>query len=157
VFSARHELNLLHIMHIHLRLVLDVPWLRQLVADPAPRRPEFDPRSMLWNLWWTEWQWGKVLYEYFRFCPSVSIHQSTIRSYQINGRNLGTFQTQLVPKIVAHWNRKAFSSKALKSTGQLRMPVKKQAKPTDWITPSTCRLQLRKSSVFFFCRVNAGV
>jgi hypothetical protein len=60
-----------------------------------PRTPEARVRPQV-NAFKSveEWHWDRVLYKYFRLCPAVSFHQNAIRSYQMNGRNLGTFQAQ---------------------------------------------------------------
>jgi hypothetical protein len=34
--------------------------LMQIFASVSPQKNEFDLRSVMWNLWWKMWQWGKL-------------------------------------------------------------------------------------------------
>jgi hypothetical protein len=38
-----------------------------------PRRPAFKPGSVMWDLWWTKWHWG-------RFSPSTSVSPTNLHS-----------------------------------------------------------------------------
>jgi hypothetical protein len=33
------------------------------------------PEQSMWDLWWTEWQWGYLCYEYLGFPLSLSFHR----------------------------------------------------------------------------------
>jgi hypothetical protein len=55
--------------------LLAVPWLRRLVAGLSPWLPEFAPRSIQWDLWWTKWHWDRFFSESSGFPLSILFHR----------------------------------------------------------------------------------
>jgi hypothetical protein len=53
-------------------------WLRRLVAGLTFRRPGFNPRLSLWDLWRTEWHWDRFSSYYCSCLLSVSFHQRPV-------------------------------------------------------------------------------
>ena len=55
-----------------------VPWVRQLVFGPLPRRPGFDAGQSILNVLWTECKWDRFFSEYFGFPLSISFQHCSI-------------------------------------------------------------------------------
>jgi hypothetical protein len=55
-----------------------VTWLRLLVADLPPRRPEFDAGTVPVGFVVNKWHWDRFCSEYFGYSVSTSFHRCSI-------------------------------------------------------------------------------
>ena len=46
-----------------------------LLSSLSPWRPRLTP---MWHLWWTDWHWWRLVFQYFSFLLPVSVHQSYV-------------------------------------------------------------------------------
>lgn len=63
-FTAYSRVYFLSVLRFY-----SVDWL----VDNSPRRPPILPHT-LWDLWWTKWQWDRILFKYFGVPLKLPFH-----------------------------------------------------------------------------------